>query len=60
MWVQEIWRYPVKSMAGESLKTADLTESGVVGRPHRASAECRRTSHDRANEALASSPSARR
>ena len=31
MWVQEIWRYPVKSMAGESLKEADLTESGVVG-----------------------------
>ena len=31
MWVQEIRRYPVKSMAGESLKTADLTESGVVG-----------------------------
>ena len=31
MWVQEIWRYPVKSMAGESLETADLTEGGVVG-----------------------------
>jgi len=31
MWVQEIWRYPVKSMAGESLETADLTESGVAG-----------------------------
>ena len=31
MWVQEIWRYPVKSMAGESLKAAELTEAGVVG-----------------------------
>jgi uncharacterized protein YcbX len=31
MWVQEIWRYPVKSMAGESLQGADLTVSGVEG-----------------------------
>ena len=31
MWIQEIWRYPVKSMAGESLEAADLTETGVVG-----------------------------
>jgi uncharacterized protein YcbX len=31
VWVQEIWRYPVKSMAGESLKAAELTEAGVVG-----------------------------
>ena len=31
MWVQEIWRYPVKSMAGESLQAADFTESGVAG-----------------------------
>src|SRR6478752_1121880 len=31
VWVQEIWRYPVKSMAGESLDAADLTEAGVVG-----------------------------
>lgn len=31
MRVQEIRRYPVKSMAGESLKTADFTEPGVVG-----------------------------
>jgi len=31
VWVQEIWRYPVKSMAGESLEAADLTEDGVVG-----------------------------
>ncbi len=31
MTVQELWRYPVKSMAGESLQTAELTESGIVG-----------------------------
>lgn len=31
MWVQEIWRYPVKSMAGEALSTADLTEQGIEG-----------------------------
>jgi uncharacterized protein YcbX len=31
MWVQEIWRYPVKSMAGELLQTADFTESGIAG-----------------------------
>jgi uncharacterized protein YcbX len=31
MWVQEIWRYPVKSMAGESLEAAGLTDSGVEG-----------------------------
>ncbi|HVN80021.1 MAG TPA: MOSC N-terminal beta barrel domain-containing protein [Terriglobia bacterium] len=31
MWVQEIWRYPVKSMAGESLGSADLTEQGITG-----------------------------
>ena len=31
VWVQEIWRYPVKSMAGEPLEAADLTEAGVVG-----------------------------
>ena len=31
MWIQEIWRYPVKSMAGESLEAADLTEAGVAG-----------------------------
>jgi len=29
--VQEIWRYPVKSMAGESLESAEITESGVSG-----------------------------
>src|SRR5580765_8258811 len=31
VWVQEIWRYPVKSMAGESLDAAELTEAGVGG-----------------------------
>ena len=31
MRVQEIWRYPVKSMAGEKLEAADLTASGVAG-----------------------------
>jgi uncharacterized protein YcbX len=31
MHVQEIWRYPVKSMAGELLDMADLTEAGVRG-----------------------------
>ena len=31
MWIQEIWRYPVKSMAGETLEAAALTEGGVVG-----------------------------
>jgi hypothetical protein len=31
MWIQEIWRYPVKSMAGESLEAANLTEAGVAG-----------------------------
>jgi uncharacterized protein len=31
MRVQEIWRYPVKSMAGEILESADLTASGIVG-----------------------------
>jgi uncharacterized protein len=31
MWIREIWRYPVKSMAGEILESADLTEAGVGG-----------------------------
>jgi uncharacterized protein len=31
MWLQEIWRYPVKSMAGEMLESAELTEHGVMG-----------------------------
>ncbi len=31
MHLAEIWRYPVKSMAGESLEEAELTPSGVEG-----------------------------
>ncbi|HEY2014557.1 MAG TPA: MOSC N-terminal beta barrel domain-containing protein [Bryobacteraceae bacterium] len=31
MHLQEIWRYPVKSMAGELLQAAELTPSGVSG-----------------------------
>lgn len=31
MYVQEIWRYPVKSMAGEQLRSACLTLSGIEG-----------------------------
>lgn len=31
MWIAEIWRYPVKSMAGETLQTSELPESGVAG-----------------------------
>jgi hypothetical protein len=29
--VQEIWRYPVKSMAGEKLETTALGQRGVAG-----------------------------
>jgi len=31
MFVQELWRYPVKSMGGESLATADVAERGIAG-----------------------------
>ena len=31
MYVQEIWRYPVKSMAGELLSSARITAQGVEG-----------------------------
>jgi uncharacterized protein YcbX len=31
MWVAELWRYPVKSMAGESLRTVEIREDGLVG-----------------------------
>ena len=31
MWIAELWRYPVKSLAGEQLKTADLAADGIVG-----------------------------
>ncbi len=31
MYVKEIWRYPVKSMAGEPMQAARLTASGIDG-----------------------------
>jgi uncharacterized protein YcbX len=31
MWLAEIWRYPVKSMAGEQLTEARLTIEGIEG-----------------------------
>jgi len=31
MYVAEIWRYPVKSMAGEQLQSAEVREDGIVG-----------------------------
>src|SRR4051794_40533689 len=31
MWVQGLWRYPVKSLAGEALESAELTADGVRG-----------------------------
>ena len=31
MQVAELWRYPVKSLRGESLPEAELTESGISG-----------------------------
>lgn len=31
MYVKEIWRYPVKSMAGEQLERANLTPLGIEG-----------------------------
>ncbi len=31
MYVQEIWRYPVKSMAGERIDAASVDESGIAG-----------------------------
>ena len=31
MYVKEIWRYPVKSMAGERLERATLTTLGIAG-----------------------------
>ncbi len=31
MWIAELWRYPVKSMAGEALREASLREDGIVG-----------------------------
>jgi uncharacterized protein YcbX len=31
MWVAEIWRYPVKSMAGERLEAVEIRGDGLVG-----------------------------
>ena len=31
MYVAEIWRYPVKSLAGEQLESAELNEDGIAG-----------------------------
>lgn len=31
MHIAAIWRYPVKSMAGERLQTAEMTSAGLVG-----------------------------
>ena len=31
MRIQELWRYPVKSMGGEPLERAEVTEQGIVG-----------------------------
>ena len=31
MYLKEIWRYPVKSMAGEQLQSADITINGIAG-----------------------------
>jgi len=31
MWIAELWRYPVKSMAGERLETAEVTLDGIAG-----------------------------
>jgi uncharacterized protein YcbX len=31
MWVSELWRYPVKSMAGEPMHTVHLGQDGVAG-----------------------------
>jgi len=31
MWIQELWRYPVKSMAGERIQRAEVTDGGIVG-----------------------------
>ncbi len=31
MLIKELWRYPVKSMAGEQLDNAEITEQGIAG-----------------------------
>lgn len=31
MWIAELWRYPVKSMGGERLEVAQVTDGGIEG-----------------------------
>ena len=31
MRIKELWRYPVKSMAGERIERAEVTDAGIVG-----------------------------
>ena len=31
MRIQELWRYPVKSMAGERIESAEVTDTGIAG-----------------------------
>lgn len=31
LFVEQLWRYPVKTLAGERLETAELTENGIPG-----------------------------
>jgi MOSC domain-containing protein len=31
MWIAELWRYPVKSMGGERLESAEVTLQGIAG-----------------------------
>ena len=31
MWIAELWRYPVKSIAGERIERAEVTDTGIVG-----------------------------
>jgi len=31
MWIQELWRYPVKSMAGERIESGEVTAAGITG-----------------------------
>ena len=31
MRIAKLWRYPVKSLAGEALHVADVCETGIVG-----------------------------
>lgn len=31
MWLDQIWRFPVKSMAGERIAVAELTSGGIAG-----------------------------